>query len=86
MGISEELKRETNKWIEKLEKISFSARTKKGEEYKENIESYIKDSKHFFKQKDYVKAFEAIIWAWAFFEISLDLKLLELKNYDQSIF
>jgi hypothetical protein len=81
MDITEELKKETEKWLWKTEKVKLSAKTEKGVEYKKNIEAYINDSKHFLENGDFVRAFEAIIWAWAFLEISEDLKLLEVEDY-----
>ena len=82
MNTKEELKKETEKWLGKLEKISFSAKDEKGKEFKKNIEAYIKDSRHFLEKGDFIRAFEAIIWAWAFLEISGDLKILELNSYE----
>ena len=79
MNTEENLKQETEKWVSKIEKIKIVAKTDKGDEYKTNIEAYIKDSKHFSEQGDFVRAFEAVIWAWAFLEISMELKLLDKK-------
>jgi len=72
---------ETNKWLKKLENMKISPRTDKGREYKANIEAYIKDSRHFLEKKDYVRAFEAVVWAWAFLEISIDLKIISVEDY-----
>ncbi|MCK4428741.1 MAG: DUF357 domain-containing protein [Candidatus Aenigmarchaeota archaeon] len=77
MDTAGELKKETEKWLSKIEKINFTANNEKGEEFKTNIEAYVKDSKHFSEQGDLVRAFEAVIWAWAFLEISDELKLIE---------
>ncbi|RLJ00723.1 MAG: DUF357 domain-containing protein [Candidatus Aenigmatarchaeota archaeon] len=77
METKEALKTETEKWLSKIEEKNIIAKTEKGEEFKKNIEAYISDSKHFTEKGDCVRAFEAIIWAWAFLEISEDLKLLE---------
>jgi len=82
MEIKEELKKETEKWFKKIKKVKLIAKNEKGEEYKKNIMAYIEDSKHFFEKGDFIRAFEAVIWAWAFLEISLDLKLLEIENYE----
>jgi hypothetical protein len=68
---------ETKKWLKKIEDAKISAKEKRGEEYKKNIEAYISDSKHFMEKGDYVRAFEAVVWAWAFLEISKDLRLIE---------
>ncbi len=77
METKEELKKETEKWLSKINEKKLTAKTEKGEEFKKNIEAYISDSKHFTEKGDFVRAFEAVIWAWAFLEISEDLKLLE---------
>jgi hypothetical protein len=68
---------ETQKWLKKIEAVKIRPKSAKGEEYKVNIEAYIKDSKYFIEKKDYVRAFEAVIWAWAFLEISRDLKIID---------
>jgi uncharacterized protein len=70
---------ETQKWLRKVEAIKMKPKTDKGKEYKANIEAYIKDSKYFLEKKDYVRAFEAVIWAWAFLEISKDMGLIEVR-------
>jgi hypothetical protein len=77
MDAQDSLISETQKWLKKIESIKIKPKTDKGKEYKTNIEAYISDSKHFLGKKDYVRAFEAVIWAWAFLEISKDLKLIE---------
>ena len=82
MELKEQLRQEIEKWLGKLEKIKLTAKTEKGKEFKKNIEAYIKDSQHFLEKGDLVRAFEAIIWAWAFLEISEDLKILELNSYE----
>jgi hypothetical protein len=40
-----------------------------------NMNAYISDSKHFMKQGDYVRSFEAIVWAWAIYEICKELEV-----------
>ncbi|VVB60238.1 Uncharacterised protein [uncultured archaeon] len=49
----------------------------KGEEFIKNIAAYIDDSMHFTQKKDHVRAFEAIIWAWAWIEIGKDIGVLK---------
>jgi hypothetical protein len=80
MSISEELKEETEKWLNKIENLEIIAKSEKGEELKRNIEAYISDCRYFLQKGDLTKAFEAIVWAWAFLEISKELGLLKLKN------
>lgn len=76
MVISEDLKKETEKWLEKIENLEVESKTEKGQEFKKNIESYISDSKHFLEKGDLIRAFEAVVWAWAFLEISKELEFL----------
>lgn len=71
---------ETRKWLKKIEALKIKPKSEKGKEYKTNIEAYIKDSKYFLEKKDYVRAFEAVIWAWAFLEISKEMGLIEASN------
>lgn len=77
MQTEKTLIQETEKWLKKLESIDIEPLTEKGKEYHTNINAYILDSRHFLKGKDYVRAFEAIIWAWAWAEIGKDLGILE---------
>jgi len=77
MNLSEELKKETEKWLKKIENLELVAKSEKGKEFKRNIKAYISDTKYFLDKEELIKAFEAIIWAWAFLEISKELNLLE---------
>lgn len=67
MNVEQQLKKETEKWLAKLEK-----KLPKCTGNLDNIRAYVKDSKHFLDKKDLVRAFEAVIWAWACFEILED--------------
>ncbi len=84
MGLESELERETNKWTIKIEKAMKSVKLRNKyqkdpskQRLLENIHAYIKDSKHFAEKGDPIRAFEAIIWAWAWLEILKDLGILE---------
>ncbi len=72
-------KKEILKWLKKMEaKLpSLKASDKKGEEFLTNINAYVSDSKHFLEKQDYVNSFEAIIWAWSWYEIGLELGILQ---------
>jgi hypothetical protein len=50
----------------------------------ENISSYLSDSHYFLKQNDLIRAFEAVIWAWAWMEIGLEKSLL-FQSLDDEI-
>lgn len=70
------------KWKKRLEEIvpKLYSSNKKGEEMLKNIRAYISDSMYFLEEGDYVRSFEAIIWAWAIYEICRDLNVLEFRS------
>ena len=78
MVLYEELKKEIKKWLEKIEKLEIKPKNDNGEEFKNNIEAYIHDSKYFLEGGDLIRAFEAVIWAWAFLEICKELGFLDI--------
>ncbi|MBI5884817.1 DUF357 domain-containing protein [archaeon] len=73
-----ELINETNKWLEKALEKRKVVSGRKG--FLENIDAYLKDAGHFLKEKDFVMAFESVVWAWAWIEIGLQEKILEEKE------
>ena len=46
------------------------------EDMLENMSAYLSDSHYFLEQDDLIRAFEAVIWAWAWMEIGLEKGLL----------
>lgn len=78
MGEKEDLIRETKKWLEriKLELKDIKAVNERGEEFLRNIEAYINDSEYFFEKGDLIRAFECVVWAWAWLEIGLKIGIL----------
>jgi len=71
LRIEDELRSETLKWLERIED-----RIKKVEgnsKFLENIKAYISDSKYFIEKGDLVRAFECVVWAWAWLEIGLEV-------------
>jgi hypothetical protein len=76
------MREETIKMIEKIEPLidKIEVNGKKGEEMMENMKAYVSDSKHFLKNKNYLKSFEAIVWAWAILEICEELDVFKLKR------
>lgn len=71
MRIEDELRSETLKWLERIEE-----RIKKVEgnsRFLENIKAYVSDSKYFVEKGDLVRAFECVVWAWAWLEIGLEV-------------
>ncbi len=77
MDTEKRLIHETEKWQGKLRALSITPKSEKGEKYLVNINAYISDSEHFCSQKDYIRAFEAVIWAWAWVEIGKDIGILD---------
>jgi len=73
-SLEEDLSNETVKWQEKAE--SLFGQLSGDERMLENISSYLSDSHYFLKQNDLIRAFEAVIWAWAWMEIGLEKSLL----------
>jgi len=78
MSTEKQLISETEKWLIKAEKEfeKIKPKGKKGEEFAKNISAYLSDTKYFSKKKDYVRAFEAVIWAWAWIEIGKEVGVL----------
>lgn len=74
-SLEESLLYETVKWEEKAEAL-FS-KLSGDERFLENISAYLSDSHYFLEQEDLIRAFEAVIWAWAWMEIGLDEGLLQ---------
>ncbi|RUM33071.1 MAG: DUF357 domain-containing protein [Archaeoglobus sp.] len=74
--LRKDLRKETEKWlsraIEKLNKIKACDSGEGGEDFLNNIKAYIEDSKWFLERGDLIRAFECIIWAWAWIEIGVD--------------
>jgi len=73
--VGEELKKETQKWLkrirERVKKVEGDRRSL------ENITAYISDSDYFMEKGDLVRAFECVVWAWAWLEIGLEIGKLK---------
>ncbi|MHC1688996.1 MAG: DUF357 domain-containing protein [Methanothrix sp.] len=77
MSLEVNLAAETRKWLVKAEDLFANI---SGEEhFLENISAYIRDSHYFLENGDLIRAFEAVIWAWAWMEIGLEREIL-VKN------
>ena len=76
--LEDRLKEEIKKWTKKLEDSLSKTRAldSKGIEFLTNIKAYQSDSLYFFQKGDLIRAFEALIWAWAYLEIGKQLGLL----------
>ena len=77
MALEDDLEKETLKWLVRAKEL-FG--TIEGDErFLENISAYLRDSKYFLDKGDLIRAFEAVIWAWAWMEIGLDTKALNKR-------
>ena len=66
------------KWQKKAQDLY--AKVSGDEEFLENVSAYIRDSQYFLEKGDLIRAFEAVIWAWAWMEIGLEKRLLQQKG------
>ncbi|KUO41531.1 MAG: hypothetical protein AVW06_00910 [Hadesarchaea archaeon DG-33-1] len=78
MTLEAELAGEIKKWSNKLDKALLAATSidKRGEDLLKNIRAYREDSKHFL-DRDLIKSFECLIWAWALLEIGKEFEHLK---------
>jgi len=76
----EKMREEIIKMLEKIEPLikKIEVSDEKGEEMMENMKAYINDSKHFLGKENYLKSFEAIVWAWAILEICEELNVFKI--------
>ncbi|MEM4473012.1 MAG: DUF357 domain-containing protein [Archaeoglobaceae archaeon] len=71
MRLEEELREETKKWLKRIrERIEEIGGEKN---FLENIKAYVKDCEYFLEKGDLIKAFECVVWAWAWLEIGLEV-------------
>ena len=62
----EKLKQETEKWLEKLNH-RIEGKDKSVEQM-ENVLAYRDDTTHFLEEQDFIRAWEAVIYAWGILE------------------
>jgi hypothetical protein len=76
------MREEIIKMLGKIEPLveKIKVNDKKGEEMLENMKAYIADSKHFLNKKNYLKSFEAIVWAFAILEICEELGVFKVEK------
>lgn len=74
----EELQAEIDTWGTRLAQALKDARAlgRDGERFLDNIRAYEKDAEHFRRGGDLVRAFESVVWAWAWLEIGQERGLL----------
>jgi hypothetical protein len=70
MSIEDELLAEIEKWSKRLDSslVCVLPLSEQGSKMLENIKAYREDSKHFL-ERDLIKSFECLIWAWAILEV-----------------
>ena len=78
MKEKEILKSETEKWLKKIEEKTKDIKLadKKGSWAIENLKAYISDCKHFYKKEDFVRSFEAVVYAYGIYETALHSDLI----------
>lgn len=74
------LKEETEKWLNKIEKLKIEANSGKGKEMLKNMNAYVSDCKYFLEKKDFIKAFESVVWAWSVYELGKDLRIFDVTT------
>ncbi len=62
----EQLEQETKKWLDRLEERI--ERRDSSVEQMENVLAYRDDTYHFLDEKDFIRAWEAVIYAWGILE------------------
>ena len=67
-----QLHEETHKWLGRLQAELPDVTIKKGDKKAaailKNLKAYISDTSYFLKKKDYLRAFEACVYAWGILE------------------
>lgn len=78
-GTDERLRDQTDTWRDRLDRALDEATVagERGDRFLENIRAYRSDCDHFEGEGDLVRAFEAIVWAWAWLEIGADIGAID---------
>ena len=77
-NLEADLLSETVKWQNKAQDLYDNISGE--DEFLENVSAYIRDCQYFLDRGDLIRAFEAIIWAWAWMEIGLQKGILKHKR------
>lgn len=78
--IESELEHQISKWLGRIEEKRGMIESVKDENFIQNIDAYISDSKYFYQKRDLIRSFESVIWAWAWLEIGQEIGVLTLKE------
>lgn len=73
---------EIEKWLDKMENMMdrIEAADDKSKEVLQNMKAYAQDSRYFLDKQDFVRSFEAIIWAFAIFETCKELNVFAIDE------
>jgi hypothetical protein len=81
MGVEQDLHDEAKKWLEKAKDKRQKIKADPAHSsYLKNIDAYISDSEHFLGNNDLIRAFEAVVWAWAWMEILEEMKIITAEQ------
>jgi len=82
LSLDDDLREETEKWLRRAENAfdEITFKENEGERFHGNIAAYISDSRYFLDHGDLIRAFEAVIWAWAWMEIGEEVGTLISKD------
>jgi hypothetical protein len=74
VDLAARLQEEIDTWRHRLDRALDEAEpaTDHGDRFLDNIRAYRQDADHFEDEDDLVRAFEAVVWAWAWLEIGAD--------------
>ncbi|MGB9902009.1 DUF357 domain-containing protein [Methanothrix sp.] len=81
--IAADLRAETEKWL--LRADERLSRCIGDDRFLNNIKAYISDSRYFLERGDLIRAFEAVIWAWAWLEIGEELRRIESLSNNERV-
>ena len=82
LHMSDELRQQTEKMLkeikEKRKKIHLLDSSKK--DLIKNIDAYISDTSYFLEKKDFIRAFEAVVWSFSWLEIMEQLGIVRIEG------
>ncbi len=75
------LKKETEKWLSRIEPLleKINPADSRTADLLKNMHAYISDSKHFLEKRDFILAFECVVWVWSIYELGKELKIFDIK-------
>ena len=78
--IEKELKRQAEKMLEEIKEKRKHATIIDIDrsDLIKNIDAYISDTSHFLEKKDFIRAFEAVVYAWGILETLEHAKIIQI--------